>query len=252
MCEKCNSGVDPLAFLSESTPLSEVERPISDVIRARIENAGARFLSGDSIADFIHGDELELLQDELTEKLESVFRTLVIDTRNDHNTAGSAHRIAKMYLHEIFKGRYHQPPPITAFPNADYDGIYVDGPIPIRSMCAHHNMPITGHCWIGLFPKQGEDGRVLGLSKFTRLVDHIASRPSIQEEMTIQIANAITEFTGSEDVAVLVKGEHLCMSHRGVCEHGVQFMTPIMRGRFMRAKLRDEFYSLVALTTKGV
>lgn len=230
--------------------ISSVFKPTSERIRNRILEAGASYLSGDNIANFISGPkELDELRDELERKLESVFQSLVIDTKNDHNTEGSAARIAKMYIHEIYRGRYYQQPPITTFPNADYDGLYLDGPIPIRSMCAHHNMAITGHCWIGLFPKQGDDGKVIGLSKFTRLVDWIARRPSIQEEMTVNIANAVSTITDTEDVAVLVKGEHHCMSHRGVCEHGVKFMTPIMRGRFVKSKMRDEFYKLVMLTT---
>ena len=148
-----------------------------------------------------------------------------------------------MFVHELFRGRYYPPPEITAFPNAKkYDQIYITGPISIDSTCAHHFQPITGRCYIGIFP--GE--KVIGLSKFNRMVDWIASRPQIQEEMTEQIADMIEKETKAKGVAVIVKAEHFCMTARGVKEHESEMLTSVVRGEFLKIQhLKAEFFSLL-------
>jgi GTP cyclohydrolase I len=153
-----------------------------------------------------------------------------------------------MFLREVFGGRYTPKPNITAFPNANnYDELYITGPITVRSTCAHHLQNITGHCWIGVFPGK----EVIGLSKFNRLVDWIASRPQIQEEMTVQIADAIEEETKAAGVAVIMKAEHHCMTHRGVREHESDMTTSVMRGKFRKdPSLKQELLQLVS-TMKG-
>ena len=148
-----------------------------------------------------------------------------------------------MFVHEIFRGRYYPPPPVTAFPNAkQYDQIYMTGPITINSTCAHHFQPITGKAYVGIFP--GE--KVIGLSKFNRLVDWIASRPQIQEEMTEQIADEIEKQTEAKGVAVVLKAKHFCMSARGVKEHDSDMLTSVVRGMFLRStSMKTEFFSLL-------
>jgi len=191
--------------------------------------------------------DIDALMDELTGKLQGVLDTLVIDTENDHNTKETARRVAKMYICETFSGRYIPSPKITSFPNLGYKSLYTTGPISIRSICAHHLQNIVGKCWIGVIPQD----RVIGLSKFNRLVHHISERPQIQEEMTTQIAEALKEYAETDNIAVVVKAEHHCMTMRGVREHESDMTTAIMLGAFERdPALKKEFYD-ICLSMKG-
>lgn len=219
----------------------------SDIIKARILAEGAKFNSNDNISKFIHEGELDLLQAEVEENIQKVLTSLVIDTEHDHNTNETAKRVAKMYIKEVFGGRYRNPPKITAFPNMGYKSLYTSGPISIRSTCAHHLQNIVGSAWVGIVP----DEEVIGLSKFNRIIQHIAERPQIQEEMTSQIAEALQEFAKTPHIAVVVKATHHCMTHRGVREHESDMTTAIMRGAFNEdPALKAEFYSILA-TMKG-
>jgi len=219
----------------------------SEEIRQRIKAAGARFHSNDNISDFMQPGDIDALMDELTGKLQGVLDTLVIDTENDHNTKETARRVAKMYICETFSGRYIPSPKITSFPNLGYKSLYTTGPISIRSICAHHLQNIVGKCWIGVIPQD----RVIGLSKFNRLVHHISERPQIQEEMTTQIAEALKEYAETDNIAVVVKAEHHCMTMRGVREHESDMTTAIMLGAFERdPALKKEFYD-ICLSMKG-
>jgi len=221
--------------------------PISEIIRARLLANGVQFHCNDNISDYVTDAERALLVDEVAEKMQGVLRSLVIDTDNDHNTMGTARRVAKMYVNETYSGRYRAAPPITSFPNVGYNDLYTAGPISIRSTCAHHFQNIVGRCWVGIFPED----HVIGLSKFNRLVHWISERPQIQEEMTTQIADALVEYAQTENVAVVLKAEHHCMTHRGVKEHESDMTTAIMRGKFREdAHLKDEFYKLM-LSMKG-
>jgi GTP cyclohydrolase I len=214
--------------------------PISQRIRDRIEAAGARYHSNDNISEFIlSSDELDELVTEVAGKFQEVLDSLVIDTERDHNTQDTARRVAKMFVRETFSGRYRPMPKVTAFPNMGYQSLYTTGPISIRSTCAHHFQNIVGNCWVGIVP----ESEVIGLSKFNRIVHHICERPQIQEEMTTQIADALKEYAKTDNVAVVVKAEHFCMSQRGVREHNSDMSTAIMLGRFRTsAELRQEFY----------
>jgi len=219
-------------------------KPISEIIRNRIKGNNARYFSNDNISEFIESeDEIDELTKEVTIKFQSVLDSLVIDTTNDHNTNETAKRVAKMFVKEIFRGRYTNPPKVTAFPNiTEYDELYVTGPITIRSTCAHHFQNIVGKAYIGVFPGKN----VIGLSKFNRIIDWIASRPQIQEEMTVQIADAIQKETEAEGVAVLIQAEHHCMTQRGVKEHESDMTTSVMRGDFRKdASLKQEFFNII-------
>jgi GTP cyclohydrolase IA len=216
---------------------------ISKKIKERIEESKSRFFCNDNISDFIYEGEIDLLVDEVADKFQSVLDSLVIDTEHDHNTKETAKRVAKMFITETFSGRYETRPRVTHFPNTNhYDELYVTGPITIRSTCAHHIMPIQGQCYIGVFPSKN----VIGLSKFNRIVDWIVSRPTIQEEMTIQIADMVEELTDAEGVAVLLQAKHGCMTMRGVKEHSSAMVTSVMRGKLRDDKsLKEEFMAIV-------
>ena len=197
-----------------------------------IDLTDVKHFCNDNISEHVTEKDLKKMQRDVEKYFQKVLESLKIDTENDHNTQETAKRVAKMMVREVFAGRYEPKPRITAFPNATaYDELYLTGPIKIRSTCAHHFQPIVGNAWVGVFPGKN----VIGLSKFNRLVDWVASRPQIQEEMTVQIADIIEQETQAEGVAVVVKAEHMCMTHRGVKEHESDMTTSVVRG-----SLRDE------------
>jgi GTP cyclohydrolase I len=224
------------------------DKKVSETIRQRLELAGARYYANDNISEFIQSEaELDQLVTEVATEMQGVLNSLVIDTKNDHNTQETARRVAKMFVLETFSGRYRPVPRVTAFPNMGYKSLYTTGPISIRSTCAHHLQNIRGSCWVGIVPED----EVIGLSKFNRLVHHICERPQIQEEMTTQIAQALKEYAKTEHVAVVVKAEHFCMSQRGVKEHSSDMSTAVMLGRFLEdPNLKSEFYQILQ-TMKG-
>ena len=223
------------------------DKKVSTIIKQRLKDAGKRFHGNDNISDFIKEGEMDLLQNEVQEKFQEVLETLCIDTEHDHNTQETAKRVAKMWLRETFGGRYVPPPRVTSFPNMGYKSMYTSGPISIRSTCAHHFQNIVGKAWVGIIP----NGEVIGLSKFNRIVHHIVERPQIQEEMTSQIAEALQEYAHTKNIAVVVKAEHHCMTHRGVREHESDMTTAIMLGAFKEdPATREEFYK-ICLSMKG-
>jgi len=224
--------------------------PISKIIRKRIEDfrdfePNTKFFCNDNISKFIKPGELELLQAEVEQKFQEVLESLVIDTANDHNTRETAKRVAKMYVHEVFGGRFYPVPNVTSFPNMGYKSLYTSGPITIRSTCAHHFQNIVGKLWVGVLPED----EVIGLSKFNRIAAHIAERPQIQEEMTSQIAEALKKYAKTPNIAVLIQAEHHCMTHRGVKEHESNMSTAVMHGAFDTDKaLKSEFYKIVSMS----
>ena len=199
--------------------------------------------ANDTIYDCLDVGDLQDIENEVADAFQGVLEALGIDTQNDHNTKDTARRVAKMFVHEIFRGRYYPPPKVTAFPNVkQYDQIYMSGPISINSTCAHHFQPITGKAYVGIFPGM----KVVGLSKFNLMVDWVASRPQIQEEMTEQIADMIEQETEAKGVAVIVKAEHFCMTARGVKEHESDMLTSVVRGIFRDdPAIKAEFFSLL-------
>jgi len=167
--------------------------------------------------------------DEVANAFDGVLEALRIDTESDHNTQETAKRVAKMYVQEIFKGRYQPMPRVTAFPNAkEYDQIYTVDEIEVRSTCAHHFQPIVGRAWVAIYPGD----KVIGLSKFSRIIDWIASRPTIQEELVEQIADTLEGVTGAKGIMVVVKAEHGCCTNRGIKAHSSNMTTSVVRGVF--------------------
>jgi len=181
--------------------------PVSVKIRERLLAARKRFNANDNIADFIEPGELEKLLDEVTVKMEGVLDSLVIDTERDHNTKDTARRVAKMYVGEVFKGRYVKPPAITEFPNAErLNELMIVGPITVRSACSHHFCPVIGTLWIGVLPN--EHTNVIGLSKYARVAEWIMGRPQIQEEAVVQLADLIQNKTKPDGLAIVMEATH--------------------------------------------
>ena len=225
---------------------TEEGTPVSVKIRERLQAANKRFHANDNIADFIEPGELELMLDEVQEKMQTVLDSMVIDTTNDHNTRATARRVAKMYVNEVFRGRYVHQPAITEFPNAEHlNELMIVGPITVRSACSHHLCPVIGKIWIGVLPNKNTN--VIGLSKYARLVDWIMGRPQIQEEAIIQLADLIMDKTRPDGLAVVMEASHFCMSWRGVREMDSKMLNSVMRGAFLtNSELRREFLSLIA------
>lgn len=219
--------------------------PVSLKIRERLTAARKRFNANDNISEFIQPGELEKLLDEVEHKMQGVLDSLVIDTERDHNTNNTARRVAKMYLNEVFKGRYVAAPPITEFPNAEHlNELMIVGPITVRSACSHHFCPVMGRIWIGVMPN--EHTNVIGLSKYARLVDWVMGRPQIQEEAVVQLADLIQEKTQPDGLAIVMEASHFCMSWRGVREMDSKMINSVMRGVFLKdSALRREFLSLI-------
>ena len=221
--------------------------PVSARIRARIEKEGRRYFANDNISAFIEPGDLEALLDEVSGKMQGVLESLVIDVAHDHNTRDTARRVAKMYLNEVFRGRYVGQPPVTEFPNAEYlNELMIVGPITVRSACSHHLCPIMGRLWIGLLPN--EHSNLIGLSKYSRLAEWIMSRPQIQEEAIAQVADLLMNKVAPDGLAVVMEADHFCMHWRGVKDSATKMVNSVMRGAFLKnSSLRREFLSLVNL-----
>jgi GTP cyclohydrolase I len=219
--------------------------PVSVKIRERLKQARTRFHANDNISRFIEPGELEALKAEVEGRLLEVLNSLVIDTDNDHNSRDTASRVAKMYLTEVFRGRYSAAPAVTEFPNVEgLNELMIVGPITVRSACSHHLCPIIGRVWIGVMPN--EHSNLIGLSKYARLTDWVMSRPQIQEEAVTRLADLLNERMQPDGLAIVMEADHFCMQWRGVKDTDSKMINSVMRGVFLKdANLRREFLSLV-------
>jgi GTP cyclohydrolase I len=220
---------------------------VSARIRARLVKAQQRFHANDNISAFIEPGELEQLLEEVEGKVLGLLNSLVIDTEHDHNTLDSARRVAKMYVNEVFHGRYVPLPNVTEFPNAAHlNELMIMGPITVRSACSHHLCPIMGKLWIGVMPNA--DSNLIGLSKYSRIADWIMSRPQIQEEAIIQLSDLLMEMVKPNGLAVVMEADHFCMHWRGVKDNASKMVNSVMRGVFLAdGALRREFLSLIKI-----
>jgi GTP cyclohydrolase I len=227
--------------------VEDLGRPISLVIRERLNASGTRFFANDNISAAIRSpEELIALEAEVQTKMHEVLQSLVIDTENDHNTRETARRVAKMFVREVFSGRFSPSPPITTFPNIEkVNELMLVGPLTVRSACSHHLCPIIGKLWVGVLPKPGS--KLIGLSKFARISDWIMSRPQIQEEAVKNLADHLERELDPAGLAVVVKANHFCMHWRGVKDNS-RMTSSVMRGELHSSQpLRQEFLSLVKL-----
>ena len=169
------------------------------------------------------------------------------DWRNDPNSADTPRRVAKAYVRDLWKGRYEEMSGITAFPSDGYDGIVQESNIPVESMCSHHHQRIGGRVHIAYVPSK--DGKVVGLSKLNRIVEHFGRRGAIQEQLTVAIHNAIDKICeGNIGVAVMVDATHNCVSCRGVKHSGASMQTAKLSGCFLNEDAaRAEFYKNIEI-----
>ena len=220
--------------------------PVSEEIRSHLKRNNKRYWAGDNISEYVTDKDKELLVDELTEKFEGVLDSLVIDRENDPNSRGTARRLAKMYIYEIMSGRYEPVPTATAFPNDGpeaYKGMLVVRS-ELRSMCSHHHQPVSGVAYIGIIP----NGKVIGLSKYTRIAQWCARRGTLQEELCNDIAREIMTATNAKDVAVYIQATHGCCENRGIMAHSSLTQTTVLKGRFIEDQsTKNEFFENVKL-----
>jgi GTP cyclohydrolase I len=220
---------------------------VSERIRARLVKAQQRFHANDNIAAFIEPGEVGQLLEEVEGKVLALLNSLVIDTEHDHNTLDTARRVAKMYVNEVFRGRYVPLPNVTEFPNASHlNELMIMGPVTVRSACSHHLCPIMGKLWIGVMPNS--ESNLIGLSKYSRIADWIMSRPQIQEEAIIQLSDLLMEMVKPNGLAVVMEADHFCMHWRGVKDNASKMVNSVMRGVFLAdGALRREFLSLIKI-----
>ena len=218
----------------------------SERIRYRLIDADRRYHANDNIAEFIRDGELEELKAEVQTKMQEVLRSLIIDTDSDHNTNDTAMRVAKMFLTEVFRGRYVRMPSVTEFPNVErLNELMIVGPIKMRSACSHHLCPILGKIWIGIMPN--EHSNLIGLSKYARICEWIMSRPQIQEEAVTMLANELQDRVKPDGLAIVMEADHYCMHWRGVKDDESMMTNSVMRGAFLKdPNLRREFLSLLS------
>jgi GTP cyclohydrolase IA len=220
--------------------------PASERIRYRLIGADCRYHANDNIADHIRPGELDELKREVESKMQDVLQALVIDTDSDHNTNETAKRVAKMFIDEVFRGRYVPAPSVTEFPNfSRLNELMIVGPITVRSACSHHLCPILGKVWIGLLPN--EHSNLIGLSKYVRLADWVMTRPQIQEEAVVMLADALQERVKPDGLAIVMEADHFCMHWRGVKDDDSSMTNSVMRGAFLKdPNLRREFLALLS------
>jgi GTP cyclohydrolase I len=219
--------------------------PASERIRYRLVGAGGRYHANDNISAHIREGEMDELKAEVQAKMQEVLRAMVIDTDSDHNTQETAKRVAKMYIEEVFRGRYVPMPAVTEFPNfSRLNELMIVGPITVRSACSHHLCPIVGRVWIGILPN--EHSNLIGLSKYARVCDWVMSRPQIQEEAVVMLADALQDRVKPDGLALVMEADHFCMHWRGVKDNDAAMTNSVMRGAFLKdPNLRREFLSLL-------
>jgi len=188
-------------------------------------------------------NEQAVIEAKIAQKYSEILNLLRIDTKTDHNTKGTAKRVARLLVRDACGGRFQNKPRMTCFPNAlNLDQLYTVGPIAIRSLCSHHFLPVIGNVWIGLIPSR----KVMGLSKFNRLAQWVMGRPQIQEEATIQLADEIELLLKPKGLGVVVKANHTCMTWRGVKDKDTEMVTSVMRGTFREnMAARGEFLTFI-------
>ncbi|MFN3916580.1 MAG: GTP cyclohydrolase I FolE [Flavobacteriales bacterium] len=178
----------------------------------------------------------------ITKHFAQIMQIMGLDLTDD-SLKGTPARVAKMYVQEIFSGlNPANKPSIKLFENKyKYNEMLIEKNIKVHSFCEHHFVPIIGKAHVAYI----SNGKVIGLSKLNRVVDYYCRRPQVQERLTEQIAQELKEVLKTEDIAVMINAEHMCVSMRGIEQTGCSTITSHYSGRFREARMRDEFIKLV-------
>lgn len=223
----------------------EPKNTVYDLYWNSIKNKKLRAWSNDNISEVLTDAGREQLIDEVAEAFEEVLHRLLIDWKNDPNAQGTPRRLAKMYINELMQGRYFAKPIATAFPNEGeekYEGMLVVRS-ELRSMCSHHHQPVVGIAYIGIIP----NGKVIGLSKYTRIAQWVARRGTLQEQLCNEIVKELQAATGTEDLAVYIHAVHGCCENRGIMAHSSLTQTTVLKGRFNEPDVKKEFFDDIML-----
>jgi len=195
-------------------------------------------------------EELNNIIDQAAHAYGEFLTALGVDWKNDYNSADTPRRVAKAYVNDLWRGRFQNMGDITAFPSDGYDGIVQESNIPLTSMCSHHHQTIGGTVSIAYVPSL--HGKVVGLSKLNRIVEHFGRRGSIQEQLTVAIHNAVDKICEDNlGVAVMIDATHNCVACRGVKHQGASMQTAKLSGCFLNEDAaRAEFYKNIELSRK--
>jgi GTP cyclohydrolase IA len=202
-----------------------------------------------SVETPMHADAFKLSDAEKMAKIEYHFReimhTMGLDLTDD-SLKGTPHRVAKMYIKEIFSGlNPANKPKVALFDNKyRYYDMLVEKDITFYSNCEHHFVPIIGRAHVAYI----SSGRVIGLSKLNRIVQYFAKRPQVQERLTMQIAHELRDILGTDDVAVVIDAKHLCVSSRGVQDVNSSTVTAYYGGSFKDDSKKNEFLKYLQLS----
>lgn len=190
-------------------------------------------------------EETEQMIDKAAEAYGHFLNAVGFDYMSDRQTVDTPKRVAKAWIKDLILGSITEEPEITVFPNDEsYDGLVIQGGIPVVSMCAHHNLPFNGFATVAYVPSE----HVIGLSKLNRITEWFARRPQMQESLTTQIHNYIAEKMNCKSVAVSISCKHTCCSHRGI-KHASVMTTNKFSGVFMEKDnlIREEFLHAIEL-----
>lgn len=229
-----------------TTNLSKYLEPIQyvlDNVKCKLINNNASYVANANISEYISEDDVAKIQLATESAMELLLKSLLIDTENDHNTQETAKRVAKMFVREVYKGRYEPKPSITVFPNiSESKDMYTLGPIDFKSACSHHLVPIIGKCWVGVIP--GEE--VIGISKINRLVEWVARRPHIQEEAITILKEELIKSLKPAGIYIIIKAKHMCMTWRGVNQESTSMVSSSIEGIFKyNPEAKREFLELI-------
>ena len=218
---------------------------ILDSIRKKIEEDGDNHIMSNLNTPIVD-NAFELSDVEKIKLIENYFRKIMmvlgLDLEDD-SLKGTPYRVAKMYVKEICAGlKIEEKPKVSLFDNKyNYSKMLIEKNITFYSICEHHFVPIVGKAHIGYV----SSGKEIGLSKMHRIINYFSKRPQVQERMTVQIFNELKSILNTEDVAVLIDADHLCVSSRGIKDVTSSTITIESGGQFQREKKWSEFLSLI-------
>jgi GTP cyclohydrolase I len=198
-------------------------------------------------------EQKDQMIEEAAEHFGKFLTALKCDWQSDPNSMETPRRVAKAYVNDLWKGRYTPFTEITSFPSDGYDGIIIERNIQLTSMCSHHHQTIRGVVHIGYVA--GNEGRVIGLSKLNRIVEHFGRRGAIQEQLTAAIHQAVNKVTeGNLGVIVTVVATHNCVSCRGINHQGAAMVTTKASGVFMdnNNQARKEFFDSLKINNGNI
>ncbi len=217
--------------------------------KEKIEDIGENHIAT-SAKTPLRADAFELSDDEkiakIQENVKAILLTLGMDL-NDDSISGTPRRVAKAYVKEIFAGLNpkNMPKASTFDNNYKYGEMLVEKNIIVYSTCEHHLLPIVGRAHVAYI----SNGKVIGLSKMNRIVNHFSKRPQVQERLTMQVVQAMQKALGTKDVACVIDAKHLCVNSRGIKDIESSTVTAEYGGKFKDKEVRREFLDFIRMDT---